>query len=667
LVELVPTLETVVVDEASVDGMLLEELLIHRARVPVLYTTSNPTDSLLDTVRKSGGVVWGYDARSMLALAKETSGSPSSASASSTRLPLLVPAAQLASIGASRVSIRTSSGGQLGDLDLALAQLWTAMAALSRVFQTAVADGDRGAVHGLRWAWGAYNTLATLPVTPERYDRQAGNNPYFVSLRSAPATARQFASNVTGARRDAWGQVREALAATVDAAQRQPRTGQILQWLDAETDDHSRRAVITRNRVASAALRSALQESPRTRLGWDNRVDVIPVGQLARVAGALDYDELCLPGTLPRSHAWLLAAPPARNLTILAAGQREGRRLSRVAIAARTAASSVRRETVEVSAPRLGADVAVLFDPEEPSAAIALEPAAPQPPDGEDLNADRSDWDPFSTDVLAILADTVGAETTPGAGPRGAAVIGGETFVESIAVYIDEAWTGERSVLLIRPNDLLPRRRGTAVQRVAAKALEAGDGVVLVDRGARRDLFQEIAERLAQRPEYLTLTALIDLWHERAGTAAECGLTHREILARMTGTAITSSGTVGTWIRGAVDGPLDGADVARFAQAVDDKTLLSISAQVAPALATMHRVRRRLGHWLAKKIDAAPLETGDATVDAELNVHIADLLESIADYTVIDIDLRPGKVAPLSSLGIVIAARLGEDLRKDAT
>jgi hypothetical protein len=284
---------------------------------------------------------------------------------------------------------------------------------------------------------------------------------------------------------------------------------------------------------------------------------------------------------------------------------------------------------------------------------------------GDDLAAGGLVWDPFTADVLAILTGIVGADPMLTPSPRGAAAAEGESLVEAIAVYIDEAGPGGRSILLVPPNDLLTRRQGAAVQRVAAKALEVGDTVVLVDRAARRDLFEEIAERLAERPRYVTLTALIDLWHERAAAAAECGLTQREILARMAGTAITSPGTVGTWIRGAVDGPLDGADVARFAQAVGDDMLVSIAAQIMPALATMHRVRRRLGYWLAKNVDAAPTETGDALVDAELGVHVADLLESVTDHAVVDIDLRPGRVAPLSALGAVLPARLGEDLQRD--
>ena len=215
-------------------------------------------------------------------------------------------------------------------------------------------------------------------------------------------------------------------------------------------------------------------------------------------------------------------------------------------------------------------------------------------------------WEPFSADLLEILADVVGTDSTRKPDAGGAPTAEAESLIEAIALYIDEEGTGERSILLVPPNDLLTRRQGAVVQRVAAKALEAGDTVVLVDRAARRDLFDEIAERLAERPRYVTLTALIDLWHERAAAAAECGLTQREILARMAGTKITSPGTVGTWIRGTVDGPLDGADVARFARAVDDSTLVSIAAQVAPALATMHRVRRRLGYWLAKKSMTRP-------------------------------------------------------------
>jgi hypothetical protein len=667
LVELMPTLEAVVVDQESISANLLDQVMTHRAQVPVLYTTLNPTDPLLDALRSHGGVVWGYDAQSMLALADHATWPAASLSSRSTKVPFLVPIAQLATVGEARVSVQIPAGGYLGDLDSALAQLWTSMATLSRVSQPAVARGDHGAVCGLRWASGVFNALAALPVTPERYDRYVGVSPYLVTLRTAPTVAREFASNASGVCREAWAQVKGALALAVDAAQRQPRTGQILQWLDAEPDDRSRRAVITRNRIAAAALRAALRESPRTRLGWDDRVDVIPLGQLSGAAGDRSYGELCLPGMLPRSRAWLLAAPPTRVLTILAAGPQEGRRLGRAAVAARAAATSVRRETVEVSAPRLQANVATPFEPEDPAAVTIIEADGLPHLIDEDLTAERLTWDPFTADVLAILADVVGADTVPRVSPGGAAAPDSDRLVGAIAVYVDETWTGERSVLLTRPNDLLARRQGTGVQRVAAKALEAGDSVVLVDHGARRDLFEEIAERLAERSEYVTLMALVDLWHERAAAAAECGLTHREILARMDGTAITSPGTVGAWIRGAVDGPLNGADVARFSRAVDDKALMSIAAQVAPALATMHRVRRRLGYWLAKKVDAAPLETGDAIVDAELNVHIADLLESITDHTVVDIDLRPGHVAPLSALGIVFPARLGEDLRKAAT
>ena len=664
LVELASTLEAVVVDEGSVNAALLGQLLTHRAQVPVLYTTSNPTDLLLDAVRSGGGVVWGYDALSMLALAKDAPKPTASVSSRSIGVPLLVPAVQLASVGASQVSVHIPPGGQVGDLDAALTQLWSAMAALSRVYQPAAAVGDRGAVAGLRWAWGVYNTLAALPVTPDRYDRQAGSSPYIVTLGSAPTIARQFSRNATGACRDAWAQVAGLIAFTVDAVRRQPRTPQILRWLTVEPNDGSRRAVITRNRTAAAALRAALRENPRTRLGWDERVDVIPLGQLARAGGALGYGELCLAGSLPRSQAWLLAAPPAETLTVLTAGPEEGWRLARAAAAARAAATGVRRETVEVSAPRLHADVAAPFEQEDPVAVTLVGVGAIPPLIDEDLTADRLVWDPFTADVIAILTNVVGADTMPRLSPGDP---GGESLVEAIAVYIDESGTGERSILLVRANDLLIRRQGAAVQRVAAKALKAGDSLVLVDRGARRDLFEEIAERLAERPRYVSLIALIDLWHERAAAAAECGLTHRQILARMAGTAITSPGTVGTWIRGAVDGPLDGADVARFAKAVGDETLTSIAAQVAPTLATMHRVRRRLGYWLAKNVDAAPAETGDALVDAELGVHVADLLESVTDHMVVDIDLRPGRVAPLPALGVVLPARLGETLWQTAT
>ena len=185
LVDLAPTLETVVVNENSVDSALLVQLATHRPQLRVLYITSNPTDVLLETMRSCEGIVWGYDAPSMLALANDAPRRPAgSVPSRSTGVPLLVSGARLASAGASHISLHVPTAGQISDVDAALAQLWSAMAALSRVYQPAAAAGDRGAVHGLRWAWGVYNTLAALPVTPERYDRQAGSSPYVVTLRA---------------------------------------------------------------------------------------------------------------------------------------------------------------------------------------------------------------------------------------------------------------------------------------------------------------------------------------------------------------------------------------------------------------------------------------------------------------------------------------------------
>ena len=373
LVDLAPTLETVVVNEDSIDSAVLMQFAAQRPQLRVLYITSNPTDALLETMRSCGGVVWGYDAPSMVVLASDAPRTPAASVPSrSTGGPLLVPGARLSSAGTSHISLHVPTTGQIGDLDATLAQLWSAMAALSRVYQPAAAAGDRGALHGLRWAWGVYNTLAALPVTPERYDRQAGSSPYVLTLKPAPAIARQFARNATGADRDAWSRVAASVASAVDAAQRQPRTGQILQWLAAEPDNNSRRAVITRNRIAAAVLRAVLRESPRTRLGWEAGVDVIPLGQLARADGTLGYSEMCVAGMLPRSQAWLLAAPPSGTLTILAAGPEEGRRLAGSVATARAAATGIRRETVEVSAPRLHADVATPFEPEDPAEVVML-------------------------------------------------------------------------------------------------------------------------------------------------------------------------------------------------------------------------------------------------------------------------------------------------------
>nr|BFE63987.1 hypothetical protein GCM10020063_085130 [Dactylosporangium thailandense] len=656
LLPLLDTLEAIIVDAGAVDGRVLEALLVNaRRRAPVVYATDDPFDAALATVRAAGGLVWSWDATALGMLShsvvspKDTGPLP----------PLLMASPTLAAAGSSTIAVHIPTRGS--DLDDALAALWSALGALARAVGTL--EASLGAV---RWAWGVFNTLALLPVTPARYDRHVGRNPYLLTITDAPEIARRHASHAPSSSQVAWASVAAAIRSAVAAAETLPREHELAPVVGAAAEQRRRCAVVVRNRIAASALRAALRESPHTPLGWDDWVSVLGLEQLGKVAAVSVWDQLVVAGTIPRSRAGLLAAPPASTVTVVACGPAEGARMARQAAAARRALASLRRETVEVSAPVLGVRLASVELDEHPADAVyVVENDVERVLTDQETGDGPGVWQPFAVDLIALI-EAIRARDDDGTRAAAQRDPGGVT--EVITVYLDEMGTGERTALLAKANDLLTRRCGVELHRVAAKSLEAGDTVVLVDNAARRDLRETISAKLAERPEYAVLTAMIDLWHERAALAGQTsGMTYKGILARMAGTTISSPGTIGNWVNGAVDGPADGDDITRFARAVGDATLERYAPQVVWALRTMHRVERRLGRWLALRVDAAATSTGDAVVDAELGVHVADLLDSITDHLVVDVDLRPGRYAPADMLGVVLPARTADDLVADAT
>ncbi|HKS46388.1 MAG TPA: hypothetical protein VJT49_15005 [Amycolatopsis sp.] len=654
------TLEAVVVDAGAVNDDIFAVLLKQTPRrAPLIYLTGDLTDARLETVRAAGGMTWSWDAPTLGRLARPVTTAPPGAVPPTS---LLAAPATLTAAGVSTVAVHIPPGST--DMDDALASLWSTLGKLAR--DAMGVGSDQVVLRGLAWARGVFNTLALLPVSPAQYDRHVRNNPYAISLGRAADTARQYSSHARRAMRDAWADVTAAMRHAVAAADGSPRTGELIRVVANVAERSQRTAIVVRNRTAAAALRAALRESPHTPLGWDQRLDILGLEQLRRVASATTWDEMYLAGTVPRAHAALLATPPAPRLHLLTCGPREGARAVRQAVAARTALAQLRRETVEISAPQLAIQLAASVVDEHPADAVSVvEGDAERGLIDDELSAADEVWDPFTVDLLSLLnavqtGEDVGRHTVRGQDPPGA--------TEIVTVYLDEAESGEQSALLAAPNDLLTRRRGVELLRVAAKALEAGDTVVLVDRSARRDLRETISAKLAERPEYAGLTSFIDLWHERAARAGRTsGLTYREILTRMSGTVITHPGTVGTWVNGVVDGPADGDDITRFARAVGDEILEKYAAQVGTALRTMHRVDRKLGRWLASRVDAATASTADAVIDAEIGLHVADLLDSVTDYVVVDVDARPGRYAGTETLGLVLPARQADDLVESCT
>ncbi|MGY1868215.1 MULTISPECIES: DISARM anti-phage system protein DrmE domain-containing protein [Nocardia] len=619
----------------------------------IVYLTADPFDPALAVVRNAGGLIWGWDAPAIADLAGSAIGE-----GNLCVRPLVAEVELLASAGTSDVVVWGLDDGERSDLDDALAALWRALGQLSGAYRM-IAGSVYGASEATRWVWSVHNSLTSLPVSPRRYDAQLGSSPYAVRLGESVSTARAFARNVGGEAGQLWYEVANALDAALDAADQEEKLGRVLAWLNERVAENVPATLVLRNRAAVNAVTTALEESPASPVAWPNVVSVATIADVtagrARMSGV---GEICLPGPLPRSRSGLLALPPASRVRVIAAGPFEVRRAEKQAISSRAALSAIRAEAVRKSAVKLG----VPAEPSEQetdgslrvyvlSSGRATAMAPMRVGDGRD-----NPWEPFDLDIVAMLQRTIASggsadDETQAVAPARVRGSAATSAVEVLAVSIRMG--EETGILLAEPNDLITRRRGQAVQRVAAKSLVPEDVVVLVDRAARHDLLAAVTEKLSESPAYAPLAQLVAFWKARAARLRDSNLTYRDILLRMRGTSLTSEQTIGTWVRGVVDGPQKPEDVRRFAEAVNDVRLLREAERVGWALKTLHAVHRRIGRWLSAQIAGIQIRRDEGLVDADLGIHVSDLLESVTTHTVISIDRAVHRV-PANAVGLVL-------------
>jgi hypothetical protein len=636
-------LQGIVVDGQAATASDLDRLLTHGTGVPVVYLTTDPFDLGLERIRAGGGLVWGWDARSL----GELSG-PAARPRTIDAGPLLAPSRVLAEAAVAEAVIWEPDPGRGHGFDDTLRLLWDALWQLSRSYGST--PGEYGAADTMRWAWGVYNLLALLPVRPGDYDRCVGANPYALRLGQAPQTARAYARYVDGSLRDAWRVFGGRLEDALTSAEAAEKLSRVQAWVN-DRSESGYGLLVARNRIAAAAVAAALDESPSTRPDWRSYTTVTSLQDLA--AGKVPLTglaQICVTGPVQRSRAGLLATPPGASLIVLAAGPFEARRITSQVIGARSALATIRVEAATTSARALDITVQV-----HPPAVVSEDPvkvyhagsslAVNRPP----AEYGQNPWEPFDADVLAVLKRSIGDRDSESAVPPARVVDGAASA--SVSAIVISLRDDDNSVLLAGPNDLITRARGAMLARVAAKSLRAGDVIYLVDRSARRDLFAAMTDKLSEAQAYATLTGLIDFWHAHAGRLRRADLTYEEIYRRMGRTKITSFQTIGTWIRGTVDGPQDPEDVARFAQAVGDKALLEEAQRVGWALKTVHVVNRKAGRWLSSRITGASLRREDAFVDQSLGIRVTDLLEAVTSVAVESVDLT-ARTAPAGSLGV---------------
>ncbi|MBB3084183.1 hypothetical protein [Geodermatophilus sabuli] len=630
-----------VVDGTGGAGGDLAALL--RTRRAVIYITDNPFDAALDAVRAAGGAVWAFDPATLARLAGDSPAPPSGALREEDPA-VAAPSRLLRAAGAATRQVWAPATDT--DLDGALHAAWVALSALP------AGRGPAAAV-ALRWAWGTFATFALLPVDAAGYDRHVPRGPYSTRLADAPDHARAVAAAAaqTGGAAP-WTSVAGAFAGLLRTSGSAPKLPLVSQWLAGVVDGGQHGLLVTRNRAAVEALTAALQESTGTPFGWQARARIVGIRDLllGRVPG-LPVDSMLLTGPVPRAYASLVAAPAAAEVTVLGAGDWEAERAARQATQTLRALAELRRETVAVTAPllRLQADGPGAAEP----VTIRRDGAVlPPPPDGG-----SSPWEPFSAAVQAVLAaERRGRPDDDGDAPPPAR--DGEDGEAAQVPALLVTFTDGQG-LLLAPNDPVYRRAGDEVRKVAAKALVHGDWVALVDATTRRDLFDTVIAALAGVDmQYHLLTVMRDVWRQRVDVARGCGLTQREILARMQAgpdpTGVTAETTIGSWLRhDAV--PLRAEDVSRFAAAVGDAELRRNGAAVGAALLHLRSIHQQVGRRLTAQITGAHVHAAETLVDAQLRIHAGDLLEAVTVHEVDDVGSKLIAV-PAALLGVLLDA-----------
>jgi hypothetical protein len=651
--ESLDALTGLVLDLSAVGPGDLDRVLGHlrhrSARRPLLLLaiTASPLDPAVSMIRQANGLVYAVD---QAALAGQASITPEPGPGDG--LPLVCSAGDL--MRAAGASLELHDCGDVA-LDSAVSSLWTATANLSK--KTGAA-GNAVQAGNLRWAWAVTSSFTQLATSAARADYHADRRPWAPpSLLEAPQRARDLAVRENEA---LWLRWAEAADVTVAASSREYKAAVIAQVAAELAVEDRQVLVLTRNRVAAAALRSALLENPVA----PAEVSVASMRDFAAGRPRIPGDALVvIPGPLPRPYAGWLAVPPSRGLLMLTAGPHQTLRAARQAIDARNALALARSGALASGlvagsprAPQAGAQptgetlaIITAAGTHVPFEATGgqwddrtrrdLEARARQAdPVGLPGNAadDSALWTPFRDDALAALERCAGrpsgaadqilesdADGSAGTG-AGVSVTSSGAPVPVVPLTLRPLDGSGEFVLLQPPCETLTRRDGLRVKPVAARSLRPGDLVALVNGQARQDLFGHMIDTLEESPDWGLSVALARFWHDCVQRIPDSGLNYEEI-RRRSGVSVQAK-TIGTWARGQAECPLDPEDVRLLARFLGDDDVLSRADAVAAALRALWQLHQKAGRWLSSRLaDASRAGLGDDAIRGRIRDEVLDL------------------------------------------
>lgn len=602
-----------VIESQACDEKSLCRLLARKVAgdVPVVYLTVDPFDPALDLFRESGAVR-AWDAGHMASFAgKELDGDA-------------ICTGVEAVAGAADTSFHVQDSGNGDETDVALGRLWDDLMEVQR-------SPDGPVFSSLSWAWGAFAALSQMIVPLEDYDLHARIAWNTATIADLPEKAGAFARNAVNEHdRELW----EVLADDLDAAIEAVNSGnskpeRVASWVHDRIEESKDGVVVVRNRAVEKAVGAYLDAHREVPWGWRKSISTAPLSDLMAGRKTLGTETALFPGPLPSRYGWLFALPPAEQVTVLTHGPWEtARAVRQIRSVARELERLARGDVREQATKRLFGRDAV-FPEETPNTAPLVKHSSVQA-NRVPVTVRDAVWSPFDLTIARTLsAADVESPLTTRISP--ASPDGDEGTVEALLIEFED---GEG---YFEPNCPVSRLSGEKLKEVAAKSLKPGDRVMLIEYGARRDLFMHIAKKLEDLPGFIATVELIEMWHERASLAGlRCELDYEQILARMSGTKITNPATVAAWIRGIRHGPNDPEDIKRFGDATGDEILTGQWQRMGQAIKTIRGHRIGLGRWLNRRLAGMSNSDidNDGYFDRRLGIHYSDLMEAVTIHRV---------------------------------
>jgi hypothetical protein len=202
-----------------------------------------------------------------------------------------------------------------------------------------------------------------------------------------------------------------------------------------------------------------------------------------------------------------------------------------------------------------------------------------------------------------------------------------------------------RGSIWLPPEHTVERLRPSAgedITQVPARDLQPGDVLILVEEGARGDLFDRVVQLTEDQPDWQYLARYRKQWQEAMRTLAskyDCarrGYSRLYVDFRQAGSTITTDVSVGNWVLGRVMGPDHPSSIRAAGKLAGMDALERDAKDFDKAFQTIRSIHRALGRRLSRLIRqssqfiADPEEpASNETLDDHIWLPVTELLETV--------------------------------------